>query len=169
MPVSLLIFGHLSYTHSPFNLPVALIRFIAHRWRISLLSFCSSVEHPRQPTYSTQRVLISFQPRGYFFRVKIVMGKHRLTNGLRRPGQWRFTAGPVFLFPGEQSLGSISDIRRLCQIYGNNRDICNLSLYPICWSNSFQELQSKQHCKYSSVLGVWLLLSLYLKTLALQN
>lgn len=68
--------------HSPFNLPVALIRFSARRDRNSLLSFCSSVEHPRQHTNSTQRVLISFQPQGYFFRVKIVIGKHGLTNGL---------------------------------------------------------------------------------------
>lgn len=86
MSVPLLIFGHLSYTRSPFNLPGALIRCTALR-RTSLLSFCSSVEHPRQGTYSTQRVLISFQPWGYFFRVKIVMEKHRLTNGLRRRGQ----------------------------------------------------------------------------------
>lgn len=142
MSVSLLIFGHLCYTHSPFNLPVALIRFIAHRCRTSLLSLCSSVEHPRQPTYSTQRVLISFQPWGYFFRVKIVMKKHRLTNGLRRPGQWRFTAGMVFLFPVEQSLCSISDIQRLCKIYGNNQDIYNLSLYPIYWSTHFRNFRT---------------------------
>lgn len=87
MSVSLLIFGHLSYTRSPFNLPVALIRFTALRGRTSLLSLCISLAHPRQHTDSTQRVLISFQPRGYFFRVKIVMEKHRLTNGLRRRGQ----------------------------------------------------------------------------------